>query len=79
MSFEKLKVAIKEDTGIDLINFARTYAGTHQRGGGAWSWTAQTSERSDYCGSTSSANLRLHSRPIVLLENTSSHAYFIFA
>lgn len=44
-TLDRLKVKILRDTGIELTNFKRTYAGVHQRGSGAFVWAEQWGER----------------------------------
>lgn len=40
-TFEKLKIRIQKDIGIELTNFERTYIGYYGRANGQWKWRAQ--------------------------------------
>lgn len=40
-TFEKLQKRIKEELGLDLVEFGRCYPGYWQRAQGAWSWGAR--------------------------------------
>jgi hypothetical protein len=58
MSFKKLAEKIKKDTGWELVNFSRTYAGIHMLGSGAYSWTANVKGlRTEVCSSINAKEL----------------------
>ena len=70
-TFEKLSVRIKKDLGYDLVNFERTYAGIHQRGSGAFVWTAQCKGSLMQISScTTATHLLLQKSPITKLPNS---------
>lgn len=53
--FEQLKKRIEKDLGLKLVNFRRTYAGKHQKGSGAFVWTATDLKRNHIYGSGETA------------------------
>lgn len=62
-TFERLAKRIKSDTGIELINFRRTYAGHWQKSNGNWIWGAYDAENSAHdVGSCISATELLKSK-----------------
>lgn len=73
-TFDRLKLKILKDTGIELTSFKRTYAGIHQRASGAFVWTATMQGRL-CCGSTISASELLTQERIEMVEASSPGAY----
>lgn len=71
-TFERLKIKIKQDTGLDVTDFKRTYASINRKGSGAFVWVAELSYSS--CGSTSTATDLLKKDNIKLIENPRSDA-----
>ena len=53
--FERLKQRIKQDLGLELNKFRRTRAGKHQKGSGAFVWTATDLKRNHIYGSSETA------------------------
>lgn len=53
--FEKLRIRIAKDLGLNLTNFERTRAGTHMKGSGAFVWVAKNSINNDIYGSSETA------------------------
>ena len=69
-TFDKLAIRIKKDLGYDLINFKRTYVGIHQRGSGAFVWTAQCKESLMQISSCTTATELVNQKsPITKLPN----------
>lgn len=67
-TFERLAKRIKKDTGIELINFRRTYAGHWQKSNGNWIWGAQDAENyANDIGSCYSATELLKSKKKLIL------------
>ena len=50
--FDKLRIKIKNDTGEDVENLRRRYAGIHMRGAGAFVWTSNLVSHIEVGGST---------------------------
>lgn len=53
--FDKLKVRIEKELGLNLINFQRTYAGKHERFAGAFLWMAEEVDSALIYGSCETA------------------------
>lgn len=68
-TFEKLKLKIKKDTGLNLTAFKRKYPSIHQRGSGAFVWVASLGNEA--CGSTVSATELLMQEKISIVEVSS--------
>ena len=66
--FEKLSSRIKRETGLDLHDFKRTYAGHCQRASGAFVWTAYTKgegpERVQYGSNITATELLKKKEPL---------------
>ena len=54
-TFEKLAIKIEEDLDIKVKNLKRSYAGIHEKGRGAFVWSADTNPFIGTVGSTLSA------------------------
>lgn len=69
MIFQKLKERIKKDLGLELSNFRRTNAGKHQKGSGAFAWTAIDLKRKHIYGSGETATtLVKRKEPLEIVE-----------
>jgi len=67
-TFEKLAKRIKKDTGIELVNFRRTYAGHWQKSNGNWVWGAYDKDNfANDIGSTYTATELLKSKKKLIL------------
>jgi len=67
--FDRLKKRIKRDLGLELSNFRRTYAGKHQKGSGAFVWTASDLKTDKTYGSGESATTLVNrTEPLGIVE-----------
>lgn len=53
--FERLRQKIKQDLGLELTNFRKTFAGKHQKSSGAFVWTATDLKKNHTYGSSETA------------------------
>ena len=61
-TFEKLRVRIKRDIGVELTDFKRTMAGRVMMGSGAFSWTSKIVDSGSEVGSGFSATYLLNKK-----------------
>jgi len=67
--FERLRLRIQKDLGLELTNFRRTYAGRHMKSSGAFVWTAQDIKSNCTYGSGENAtNLVNRSEKLGIVE-----------
>jgi hypothetical protein len=72
-TFEKLRLKILKDTGYDLINFKKTYAGQNQLQSWAWTWTADFRSGIFNIGSSFTAKELLSRDKIEISEDRSGN------
>jgi len=71
-TFEKLAKRIKEDMGIELVDFYRTYAGINMKSSGAFVWAAKIKGSNKEVSSTVTATeLLKRKEPLELMETCS--------
>jgi len=65
--FEKLQKKIKQDTGLSLDKFKRTYAGVHMKASGAHTWVAYFKNERMTIGSVYSATELLKAKKLCVI------------
>ena len=69
--FDKLRIKIKNDTGQDVENLRRRYAGIHMRGAGAFVWTSNLVGSHIEVGSSTPANILLKCKKLRIVDGWS--------